>query len=67
MNEGLDKQLAVDRAVKIFSDLDIDGDGDITEVRNVILGLPIVFLYLLIESLHQFRTPALFLDLNFDF
>jgi len=31
MNEGLDKQLAVDRAVKIFSDLDIDGDGDITE------------------------------------
>ena len=33
MNEGLDKQLAVDRAVKVFSDLDVDGDGDITEVR----------------------------------
>ena len=43
MNEGLDKQLAVDRAVKIFSDLDIDGDGDITEVRDVIFGLPGVY------------------------
>jgi hypothetical protein len=32
LNEGLDKQLAVDRAVKIFSSLDINGDGDITEV-----------------------------------
>ena len=37
MNEGLDKQLAVDRAVKVFSDLDINGDGDITEVKMEIL------------------------------
>ena len=35
MNEGLDKQLAVDRAVKVFSDLDINGDGDITEVGDI--------------------------------
>jgi hypothetical protein len=35
MNEGLDKQLAVDRAVKIFSSLDINGDGDITEVGRL--------------------------------
>ncbi len=34
LNEGLDKQLAVDRAVKIFSSLDINGDGDITEVSK---------------------------------
>ena len=39
MNEGLDKQLAVDRAVKVFSDLDIDGDGDITEVTIPVMRI----------------------------
>ena len=34
MNEGLDKQLAVERAVNVFANLDVDGDGDITEVKT---------------------------------
>ena len=29
--EGLDKQIAVDRAETLFGKLDINGDGDITE------------------------------------
>ncbi len=35
MNEGLDKQLAVERAVSVFANLDVDGDGDITEVNQL--------------------------------
>ena len=35
MNEGLDKQLAVERAVSVFANLDVDGDGDITEVNHI--------------------------------
>ncbi len=35
MNEGLDKQLAVERAVSVFANLDVDGDGDITEVYQL--------------------------------
>lgn len=34
-NEGLDKMMAVDRAEKIFSNLDINNDGDITEEEFV--------------------------------
>ena len=30
-NEGLDRNLAVDRAQRTFCQLDIDSDGDITE------------------------------------
>ena len=31
LNEGLEKDLAVDRAMKIFATLDINNDGDVTE------------------------------------
>ena len=31
LNEGVDEQLAIDRANKIFSFLDINNDGDISE------------------------------------
>ena len=34
-NEGLDRKMAVDRAEKIFSNLDVNNDGDITEVEFV--------------------------------
>ena len=54
----------MDRAVKIFSDLDIDGDGDITEVRDVIFGLPGVY------SLQFNREPLSnqnFVNINSDF
>ena len=30
-NEGLDNKMAVDRAEKIFRNLDVNNDGDITE------------------------------------
>ena len=35
LNEGVDEQLAIDRANKIFSFLDIDNDGDISEQECV--------------------------------
>ncbi len=41
MNEGLDKQLAVERAVSVFANLDVDGDGDITEVNQLYKSLNI--------------------------
>ena len=31
LNEGLEMDAAVERAMAIFSTLDIDGDGDVTE------------------------------------
>ena len=34
-NEGLDRKMAVDRAEKIFSNLDVNNDGDITEEEFV--------------------------------
>ena len=34
-NEGVDRKMAVDRAEKIFSNLDVNNDGDITEVEFV--------------------------------
>lgn len=35
LNEGVDEQLAIDRANKIFSFLDINNDGDISEQEFV--------------------------------
>ena len=35
LNEGLEKDLAVDRAMAIFSTLDINNDGDVTEEEFV--------------------------------
>ena len=35
LNEGLEKEAAVDRAMAIFSTLDINNDGDVTEEEFV--------------------------------
>ena len=35
LSEGLEKEAAVERAMKIFATLDIDNDGDVTEEEFV--------------------------------
>ena len=60
LNEGLEKEAAVDRAMAIFSTLDINNDGDVTEeefvrgcleVGNIVILCKLYFISILVMEI----------------
>lgn len=60
LNEGLEKEAAVDRAMAIFSTLDINNDGDVTEEEFVRGCLEVANIVLFDLCLQSFRNRIYF-------